>query len=178
MGSRENATPRLEEADVQESACPREAVCAGDVVGELRVRRFPDRPGRQDRGRPAAHRETRCAWSSSPSRVRCRQPGPRSSRWSKRRKELGNQRAQAQLAFTAASNAYASARSAFGNWLSTRTATTDPAQDPEVIGRTRELDGLKAAERETQAAVEQIDAALLAGRAAPRRAAPGRVRLC
>jgi len=79
----------------------------------------------------------------------------------KRRNELGNQRAQAQLAFTAASNAYASARSAFGNWLSTRTATTDPAQDPEVIGRTRELDGLKAAERETQAAVEQIDAALL-----------------
>lgn len=79
----------------------------------------------------------------------------------RRRSELGEQRAQAQLTLTAASNAYGSARGAYQNWLSTRTATTDPAQDPEVLRRTRELDELKAEERRAQAAVEGIDRSLL-----------------
>lgn len=74
---------------------------------------------------------------------------------------LGQRRAQAQLALTAASNAYGSARAAYQNWLATRTATTDPAQDPEVLRRTRELDGLKAEERSAQAAVEEVDRGLL-----------------
>ncbi|MGA0609383.1 serine endopeptidase [Caldimonas sp. KR1-144] len=79
----------------------------------------------------------------------------------KRQSELHARRQQAQLAQNAAGNAYSAARAAYQNWLATRTATTDPAQDPEVIKRTRELDGLKAREREAQAAVEQIDQALL-----------------
>ena len=89
-------------------------------------------------------------------------------------RELDDEQARARLALTAAVNAYQSARSAYGNWIATRTATTDPQQDPEVIQRTRNLDTLKAREREAQAAVEALDAQLLgcpavAGRAAPRR---------
>lgn len=82
-------------------------------------------------------------------------------RHEKRRSELVNQRAQAQLAHNAAVNAYQSARAAYQNWLATRTVTTDPAQDPEVLKRTRELDALKAREREAQAALEQLDVSLL-----------------
>jgi hypothetical protein len=37
----------------------------------------------------------------------------------------------------------------------------DPAQDPEVLARTRELDKLKASERESQATVEDLDKELL-----------------
>ena len=72
-------------------------------------------------------------------------------------RELTDQRAQAAQALSAASNAYTSARDAYSNWIGTRNATTDPAQDPEVIGRTRGLDTLKAAERKAQMAVEQVD---------------------
>jgi predicted RNA-binding Zn-ribbon protein involved in translation (DUF1610 family) len=64
---------------------------------------------------------------------------------------------QARLALDAARNAYNAARATHQNWLATRTATTDPAQDPEVIRRTRELDALKAREREAQVAVEAIE---------------------
>ena len=79
----------------------------------------------------------------------------------RRQAALGNRRAEAQLAFTAAGNAYASARDAYDKWIQTRTATADPAQDPEVLVRTRALDDLKAAERRAQAALEQIDAEAL-----------------
>ena len=65
-------------------------------------------------------------------------------------RELADQRAQAAQALSAASNAYTSARDAYSNWIGTRNATTDPAQDPEVINRTRGLDTLKAAERKAQ----------------------------
>lgn len=81
-------------------------------------------------------------------------------------RQLDDELARARLALTAAANAYGSARSAYGNWLATRTATTDPAQDPEVIQRTRDLDALKAREREAQAKVEALDAKLLAARQA------------
>ena len=78
-----------------------------------------------------------------------------------RERELSDQREQAGLAFTAVSNAYRSAREGFSNWIQTRTATTDPTQDPEVLARTRELDKLKASEREAQATVERLDKELL-----------------
>ena len=73
--------------------------------------------------------------------------------------EFAAKAGQARLTHTAAVNAYASARKSFDNWLSTRTATTDPAQDPQVIQRTRELDTLEARRREAQVALEALDAA-------------------
>jgi predicted RNA-binding Zn-ribbon protein involved in translation (DUF1610 family) len=76
-------------------------------------------------------------------------------------RDLGDRRAQAALHLTAVSNAYQSARAAYSNWIATRTATTDPSQDAEVLKRTRELDGLKASEREAQVALERIDKDLL-----------------
>ena len=81
-----------------------------------------------------------------------------------RERELTDQRDQAGLAFTAVSNAYQSARSGYTNWIQTRTATTDPSQDPEVLTRTRELDKLKASERGAQATVERLDKELLDAR--------------
>ena len=76
---------------------------------------------------------------------------------SRRQGELTDQRAQAELAQTAARNAYDAARTSYDNWIGTRNATTDPQQDPQVLKRTRELDQLKAGEREQQAKIEQID---------------------
>jgi hypothetical protein len=78
-----------------------------------------------------------------------------------RERDLTDQRDQASLAYTAVSNAYQSARASFNNWVQTRTATTDPSQDPEVLTRTRELDKLKTSERDAQATVERLDKELL-----------------
>jgi hypothetical protein len=79
-------------------------------------------------------------------------------------RRLDDEQARARLTQTAAANAYQSARASYGNWLATRTATTDPQQDPEVIQRTRSLDALKAREREAQSAVESLDAQGLGAR--------------
>jgi hypothetical protein len=81
-------------------------------------------------------------------------------------RQLDDEQARNRLALTAAVNAYQSARAAYGNWLATRTATTDPKQDPEVIERTRNLDMLKAREREAQSTVEAFDGRVLAARQA------------
>jgi hypothetical protein len=74
---------------------------------------------------------------------------------------LTPQRDSAQLAFTAATNAWSNARSSFDAWIATRTATTDPNQDPEVLRRTREVETLKVDERRAQQTVERLDAELL-----------------
>src|SRR5258706_7150581 len=63
-----------------------------------------------------------------------------------RERDTADRRQQAQLRLTAVSNAYESARAAYSNWIATRTATTDPSQDAEVVRRTQELDRLKASE--------------------------------
>ena len=76
-------------------------------------------------------------------------------------RDQADRQAQAALNQTAAVNAYQSARSAYANWIATRTATTDPAQDAQVLQRTRELDSLKAREREAQVAVERVEKELL-----------------
>ena len=70
-------------------------------------------------------------------------------------------RERAALALTAASNAYQAQRATFENWVQTRQATVDPRQDPEVLARTRALDGLKVGERVAQAEVDRLDASLL-----------------
>jgi hypothetical protein len=70
-------------------------------------------------------------------------------------------RERAQLSLTASENAYQAGRASFQNWISTRTATTDPRQDPEVLQRTRALDQLGAGARAAQADVERLDAELL-----------------
>src|SRR6185295_7684804 len=76
-------------------------------------------------------------------------------------RDLADRHAQAEQALAAASNAYNSAREAYNNWIGTRTATTDPAQDPEVIKRTHGLDNLKAGERKAQVAIEALDQEML-----------------
>ena len=70
-------------------------------------------------------------------------------------------RDRAQLRLTAAANTYRNSRASFENWIATRTATTDPSQDPEVVQRTHELDALKSAEQTAQAEVDRLDADLL-----------------
>jgi outer membrane protein TolC len=45
-----------------------------------------------------------------------------------------------------AAETYTSAREAFDNWVKTRTATGDGAQDADLVSRTRELDRLKSLE--------------------------------
>jgi hypothetical protein len=57
---------------------------------------------------------------------------------------------------------YDSAKQQYDNWISTRQATTDAAQDPEVISRTKKLDTLSQALRETQKVSEAISAERLA----------------
>jgi hypothetical protein len=78
-----------------------------------------------------------------------------------RRSTLEPQRDSARLAETAAANAARSTKAGFDAWIATRTATTDPAQDPEVLRRTREVEVAQAGAREAEAAVERFDAALV-----------------
>jgi outer membrane murein-binding lipoprotein Lpp len=64
----------------------------------------------------------------------------------------------AQLKTDTARNEYDAAKQQYDNWISTRNATTDPRQDPEVIRRTQQLDGLSQAVRETEKVSEAIAA--------------------
>ncbi|MDP3354897.1 MAG: serine endopeptidase [Polaromonas sp.] len=76
---------------------------------------------------------------------------------------------QARLKLKVAQANSRTASETFGNWLATRRATALADQDPELVERTRALDGLKAAERQALAAMETqqqkaLDASQGAGR--------------
>ena len=49
----------------------------------------------------------------------------------------------------------------FQAWIQTRTATTNPQQDPEVIARTRALEQLKGNERAVQSAIDALESELV-----------------
>src|SRR5690606_27551666 len=57
--------------------------------------------------------------------------------------QLEIERLQLEQAHTASTNG----TETFRTWIATRTATTDPAQDSELLARTRALEQLKANER-------------------------------
>ena len=56
----------------------------------------------------------------------------------------------ARLAAEKAQKATENGQNTFDDWIATRTATTDRAQDPEVIARTRQLEALRADELKAQ----------------------------
>ena len=71
---------------------------------------------------------------------------------------------QAQLKRRAAQADSAAARETFNNWLATRGATQLAEQDPELVARTRALDGLKDRERAAGVAVQAQQQAALDAR--------------
>ena len=71
---------------------------------------------------------------------------------------------QAQLKRRAAQADSSAARETFNNWLATRGATQLADQDPELIARTKALDGLKDKERAAGVAVEAQQQAALDAR--------------
>ncbi len=68
---------------------------------------------------------------------------------------------QARLKHRVAQSDTQSARETYNNWLSTRRATQQADQDPELIARTRALDGLRQAERDAQGRMQQQEQAAL-----------------
>ena len=68
---------------------------------------------------------------------------------------------QARLKRSVAQADSAAARETFNNWLSTRRATQLSEQDPELVARTRALDGLKDKERAAGMTVEAQQQAAL-----------------
>jgi len=72
------------------------------------------------------------------------------------RQEIQARLDQAQSRLQNAENDYAAAQVSFDNWIATRTATSDPSQDPEVLRRQRALDNLNAAARAAEQARDDI----------------------
>lgn len=71
---------------------------------------------------------------------------------------VDNRRNTASLIVDSSRTTYQSKKEAYDNWRSTRTATSDPDQDPEGITRTKELDGLLVQQAAAQKKVEVEDA--------------------
>jgi predicted RNA-binding Zn-ribbon protein involved in translation (DUF1610 family) len=69
---------------------------------------------------------------------------------------LSPQSEAASLKTEAARREYSAAKDQYDNWLATRQVTTDAAQDPEVIRRTKQLDALSASVRDSEKVSEAI----------------------
>jgi len=63
----------------------------------------------------------------------------------------------ARLQLEQARRASQTATETFQAWIQTRTATTNPQQDPEVIARTRQLEQLKGNERAIQNSIDALE---------------------
>ena len=70
---------------------------------------------------------------------------------------IDDRRAIVQLQLQQARKASQTGTETFQAWIATRTATTSPAQDPQVLGRTRQLEALKANERGLQTQLNAFD---------------------
>lgn len=75
---------------------------------------------------------------------------------------LQRERVPLQQAADTAAAAEASARREYETWASTRSVTSDSAQNPEVLARTRRLEALLAQQRAAERRVEAVDAELIA----------------
>jgi predicted RNA-binding Zn-ribbon protein involved in translation (DUF1610 family) len=71
---------------------------------------------------------------------------------------VDNRRNTASLTVDSSRTTYQSKKEAYDNWRATRTATSDPLQDPEGIRRTRELDALLEQQAAAQKKVEVEEA--------------------
>ena len=67
----------------------------------------------------------------------------------------------ARLQLEQAQKASTTGTETFQAWIQTRTATTNPAQDSELLSRTRDLEALKANERTVQSAIDALDSELV-----------------
>lgn len=63
----------------------------------------------------------------------------------------------ARLQLDQAQRASRTGTETFRAWIETRSATTDPQQDPEVLARTRQLEQLKGSERALQQAIAALE---------------------
>lgn len=70
---------------------------------------------------------------------------------------IDDRRSITQLQLEQARKASQTGAETFQAWIAARTATTNPAQDPEVLSRTRALETLKAGERALQTRLDSLD---------------------
>ena len=78
-----------------------------------------------------------------------------------RRGAIEDKLAIARLQLEQAQKASTTGTETFQAWIQTRTATTNPGQDPEVIARTHALEQLKGNERAVQATINDLENELL-----------------
>lgn len=74
-----------------------------------------------------------------------------------RRGEIDDKLQVTRLQLEQAQSAAKTGQETFQAWIQTRTATTNPQQDPEVIARTRQLEQLKGNERTVQSTIDELD---------------------
>ncbi len=72
--------------------------------------------------------------------------------------DVDNRRNLASLTADSSQSTYRTQKEAYDNWRATRTATSDPNQDPEGISRTRALEALLTQQAAAQKSVEVQDA--------------------